>query len=41
MILVNKVLKKLKFLKNVNNKKHAPKMIFFNEKKNWKDSDNF
>ena len=23
----------LKFSKNVNNKKHAPKLIFFNEKK--------
>jgi hypothetical protein len=33
MILVNKVLWELKFSKNVNNKKHAPKMIFFNEKK--------
>jgi hypothetical protein len=31
MILANKVLKKLKFSKNVNNKKHAPKVIFFNE----------
>ena len=27
--------------KNVNNKKCAPKLIFFNEKKNEKDSDNF
>ena len=33
MILVNKVLLKLKFSKNVNNKKCAPKLIFFNEKK--------
>ena len=41
MILVNKVLQKLKFSKNVNNKKHAPKLIFFNEKKIEKDSDNF
>ena len=32
-ILVNKVVQKLKFLKNVNNKKPAPKLIFFNEKK--------
>ena len=32
--LENKVLQKLKFSKNVNNKKCAPKMIFFNEKKN-------
>ena len=28
-------------LKNVNNKKNAPKLIFFNEKKIEKDSDNF
>ena len=41
MILVNKVLEKLKFSKNVNNKKCAPKLIFFNEKKIEKDSDNF
>ena len=41
MILVNKVLKKLKFSKNVNNKKCVPKLIFFNEKKIEKDSDNF
>ena len=27
--------------KNVNNKKRAPKLIFFNEKKIEKDSDNF
>ena len=33
-ILENKVVQKLKFLKNVNNKKPAPKLIFFNEKKN-------
>jgi len=32
-ILENKVVQKLKFLKNVNNKKPAPKLIFFNEKK--------
>ena len=31
----------MKFSKNVNNKKHAPKLIFFNEKKNEKDLDNF
>ena len=31
----------MKFSKNVNNKKHAPKLIFFNEKKIEKDSDNF
>ena len=40
MTLENK--EKIKFLKNVNNKKHAPKLIFFNEKKKIeKDSDNF
>ena len=38
-MLVNKVLQKLKFSKNVNNKKYAPKLIFFNEKID-KDSDN-
>ena len=27
--------------KNVNNKKCAPKFVFFNEKKNQKDSDDF
>ena len=31
----------MKFSKNVNNKKHAPKLIYFNEKKIEKDSDNF
>ena len=31
--LVNKFLQKLIFSKNVNNKKSAPQMIFFNEKK--------
>ena len=31
--LENKVLQKLKFSKNVNNEKCAPKMILFNEKK--------
>ena len=31
----------MNFSKTVNNKKHAPKLIFFNEKKNEKDSDNF
>ena len=31
--LENNVLGKLKFSKNVNNKKCTPKMIFFNEKK--------
>ena len=37
----NKVVSKLEFSKNVNNKKHAPKLIFFNEKIIEKDSDNF
>ena len=32
-ILENKVVQKSKFLKNVNNKKPAPKLIFFNAKK--------
>ena len=36
MILVNVVLEKFKFSKNVNNKNYAPKLIFFNEKKNRK-----
>ena len=27
--------------KNVNDKKCAPKLVFFNEKKNKKDSDDF
>ena len=33
VILGNKVVQKLKLSKNVNNKKCAPKIIFFNEKK--------
>ena len=33
MILENKELQILKFSKNVNNKNHANKMMFFNEKK--------
>jgi hypothetical protein len=37
----NKVLQKWKFSKNVNNKKRAAKMIFFNEKISQKDLDNF
>ena len=41
LTLVNKVLKKLNFSKNVNNKKNAPKLKFFNEKKIEKDSDDF
>ena len=36
-ILENKEVQKLKIVKNVNNKKPAPKLIFFNEKKNQKD----
>ena len=31
LIFINKVLQKLKFLKNVNSEKCAHKMIFFNE----------
>ena len=33
VIFENKVVQKLKFSKNVNIKKYAPKLIFFNEKK--------
>ena len=33
-ILENKVVQKLKFSKNDNNKKPSSKLIFFNEKKN-------
>ena len=40
MILVNEVLQKLKFPKKVINKKHAPKWIFFDEKKE-KNLDDF
>jgi hypothetical protein len=32
LIFANKVLQKLKFKKNINNEKFAPKMIFLNEK---------
>ena len=32
---------KLSLSKNGNNKKCAPKLVFFNEKKNEKDSDDF
>ena len=35
----NKVIKKLMLSKNVNNRKCAPKLIFFNEKRIEKDSD--
>ena len=41
IILESKVIKKLMLSKNVNNKKCAPKLIFFNEKKIEKDFDNF
>ena len=41
VILGNKVVQKLKFSKNVNNKKCAPKIIFFNEFFFQKDSDIF
>ena len=41
VILVSKVIQKLMLSKNVNNKKCAPKLIFFNEKKIEKDPDNF
>ena len=34
----NKVVQKLKFSINDNNKKPSSKLIFFNEKKNQKDS---
>ena len=30
--MITKVLHKLKFSKNINNKKHAPELIFFNKK---------
>ena len=41
IILENKVLEKLKLSKSVDNKKCAPKLVFFNEKKIEKDSDDF
>ena len=37
----NKVVEKLMLSKSVNNKKCAPKLVFFNEKKIEKDSDDF
>ena len=40
-ILKNKVVQKLKFSKNGNNKKPSSKLIFFNEKKFQKDSNDF
>jgi hypothetical protein len=33
MILENKAVFSIEVFKNTNNKKHAPKLIFFNEKK--------
>ena len=39
--LSNKVVLKLKLAKNAFYKKGAPKLIFFNEKKKWKDLDDF
>ena len=41
IILENKVFQKLKFSKNVNNKKRCPKLLFFDQKKIGKDSDDF
>ena len=41
IILENKGIGKLMLPKNVNNNKCAPKLIFFNEKKIEKDSDDF
>jgi hypothetical protein len=38
---INKTIPKLILSKNINNKKCAPKLIFFNEKKIQKNSDNF
>jgi len=40
-ILENKVVQKLKFSKNDNNKKPSSKLIFFNEKKNQKYLNDF
>ena len=40
-ILENKVVIKLKFSKNDNNKKHPSKLISFNEKKKKKESERF
>ena len=37
----NKVVEKLMLSKSVNNKKCAPKLVFYNEKKIEKDSDDF
>jgi hypothetical protein len=41
IILENKVTYKLMLSKNGKNKKCAPNLIFLNEKKNEKDSDDF
>ena len=41
VILENKEVQKLKFPKNVNSKRCAPKIEFFNEKKIKKDWDDF
>ena len=41
IILGSKVIQKLMLSKNVNNEKCAPKLIFINEKKIEKDSDDF
>ena len=41
IILVSKVIWKMMLSKNFNNKRCAPKLIFFNEKKFEKDSNNF
>ena len=41
IILGNKVILRLMLSKNVNNKKWAPELIFFNEKKIEKDLDDF
>jgi hypothetical protein len=40
-ILENKVFQKFKFSNNDNNKKPSSKLIFVNEKKNQKDSNDF
>ena len=37
----NQQIYKLILSQNVNNKKCAPKLVFFNEKRNEKDSDDF
>ena len=41
LLVMNKVLQKLKLSKNVNNKKLSHKQTLFNEKKIWKDLDDF